>query len=347
VIIKLDRQPEKFETFELFATFCARNSIDLNAIDSLDRVVDLFQQSIQGNIKNLNLIYGKRTESMFAFVASGCGRCILVKQEDGGEIYCNEEISIPDFRVVLDDNTTTLVEVKNFHKDITKNAFKLTKKYFDGLKTYSRLCNAELRIAIYLSQMNKWILLSPSDFKEHEETYEIAILDAFKKDEMSLLGDMSVATTAPLEIYFEADQSKPISLNEETGQILFTTKNVTFGCNGKELNSDAEKALCFSFANYGNWRQKEPVLVMNENLPIGALFRFEPECPTEGQGFEILGSISSLLSNMYKSITENQGEVIATKVNTAPQNFHALIPLDYKSENLPLWRFTLQPNKGD
>lgn len=107
MITKITRNPEKFDSFELYTKLCARNAFDINDSSSIDKVIDTLKKALKENHKNLNLVFGKRVESMFGIVAASLGKCSLIKQEDGGEAYCNDDISIPDYRVVLKEDNSS------------------------------------------------------------------------------------------------------------------------------------------------------------------------------------------------------------------------------------------------
>lgn len=345
MINKQVRNPEKFDVFDLYAEFCRSNAIPLNGIDSVEKVRDLFGLALEKHVNNPSLVFGKRVETMFAFVAAGLGKCSLIKQEDGGEVYCNYKISVPDYRLVLGDNTTILVEVKNYHPNPFKSPFTMKADYVDSLTRYGELVNCEVKVAVFFSFLKQWVLLSMSDFALYENVWSISAENAVKRNEMLMLGDMSIGTKPPLEVYIEADNKNPATFNKETGEAKFTAKGVTFGCDGVKLERAEEKELCYSFMLFGNWEETSVVPVIKGDRLLGLNMKYEPVEAHPEQGFDIVGSISSMLIQMYKHITEKDGEVIATKVDVAPQNFHALIPEDYDGENLPLWRFSNKPNK--
>jgi len=348
LVTKLARNPEKFDTFELYTKLCAQNSLDISDVKSVDQVIDTLKTALKDNHKNLNLIFGKRVEAMFSIVAASLGKCCLIKQEDGGEVYCNENISIPDFRIVLKNKSSFLVEVKNYHREPFNNTYSFTEKYFNSVIRYSELVGCPLKFAIYYSKMNWWLLLSPDAFKKKGNRYAVEFTDALKQNEMLTLGDQWLSTTPPIDLYLVSDPAKPALLNNATGETNFIIKKVLCYCAGKLVSGEKEKELINIFALYSSWVETsvEPVLV-GERL-IGIRYRFEPGGDEYSEnGFDHLGQISAMISNMYKMITESSnGEVIAVDTTREAKSFSILIPEDYKSEELPLWRFNLQADKG-
>lgn len=348
LVTKLARNPEKFDTFELYTKLCAQNSLNISDGKSVDQVIDILKTALKKNHKNLNLVFGKRAEVMFSIVAASLGKCCLIKQEDGGEVYCNEGISIPDFRIVLKDKSSFLVEIKNYHRDPFNNTYSFTEKYFNSIIHYSNLVGCPLKFAIYYSKMNWWLLLSPDAFKKTGSRYVVEFTDALKQNEMLTLGDEWLSTTPPIDIYLVSDPAKPALLNEDTGKTNFIIKKVLFYCAGKLITGEKEQELINIFALYSSWVESsvEPVLV-GKRL-IGIRYRFEPSGDEYSEnGFDHLGQVSAMISYMYKMITESsKGEVIAVDTNREAKSFSILIPEDYKSEELPLWRFHLQAHKG-
>ena len=78
-------------------------------------------------------------------------------------------------------------------------------------------------------------------------------------------------------------------------------------------------------------------------LPVAAVHTSAPEGSTRGQGFEIIGSVSSLYSQHYNSLTLEEGRVLRLNVGD-PTALAPVIPRDLQKKQLSLWRFTQNPN---
>lgn len=50
-----------------------------------------------------------------------------------------------------------------------------------------------------------------------------------------------------------------------------------------------------------------------------------------------------MISSAYKVATEDYGSVVAVETTREAKSFSIVIPEDYSSKLLPLWRFKLQP----
>ncbi|EGR1265410.1 hypothetical protein DDN11_17840 [Vibrio cholerae] len=347
MITKISRNPEKFDSFELYSKLCAKNALDINDENSVDKVIEDLRTSLKQNHKNLNLVFGKRVESMFGMLAASLGKCSLIKQEDGGEVFCNEDISIPDYRLVLkEDNASFLVEVKNYHREPFENKFSFTRRYFESVLRYSELVSCPVKFAIYYSKMNMWALLSSDAFELQNGRYVVDLPTAMMQNELITIGDEWISSKPPFEIYIVSDPSKPAHFDEKTGESNFTIKNVLCYCAGSLLETDKEKELLNLFAMYGKWSETEVLpVVINDNRLIGIKYKFEPEEYSEN-GFDHIGQLSSLISSTYKMATEENGSVVAIETTREAKSFSIIIPEDYDSELLPLWRFRVQPNKG-
>ena len=109
--------------------FIKRHSLQAQAITLLDAIATAEGLSVgttttmqrvlkrigQLAVPNPILLYGKRVEAMFAFVAASLEKCLMIREEDVGDIYAMTAVQPPDYRIVLLDGTELLIEVKNCH----------------------------------------------------------------------------------------------------------------------------------------------------------------------------------------------------------------------------------------
>ena len=51
LINKIKRNPQKFDSFELYTKLCAKNSLDIGELSSVDAVVDLVKSTLKDNRK--------------------------------------------------------------------------------------------------------------------------------------------------------------------------------------------------------------------------------------------------------------------------------------------------------
>ncbi len=333
---RMKRNLKQFEIIDLFTAMARDEGFRLDDTNAIDNLIDTLKSNFQKSKSNPIQLYGKHTESLFAYVAGSLENIILLKQEDSGEIYCsNDEIKIPDFRLILKDETQILVEVKNCHSKV----FSIKKNEITKLQKYAELNKVELKLAIYFSLYNKWFLLSLDSLNENNNSFIIDFKNDMGKSEMNLLGDRMLATTPNLELILELDNNKK---NNTDG---YDITKIRVLCSGSELENKFEKNLAIDFIRYGEWEIFIKHLTNLESQLIGVHFIARPKNFIDGQHFQIIGMKSSIISNKYKDITCKDGKIISISPQNNPSEFSVFIPKDYNSSKFPIWSFILQPNK--
>lgn len=341
---KLARNIERFDVFELFAAMAEKHGYRLNDPLSQEDFIAKVRSSLEDSKNNDITIYGKRVEVLFAYVVGALGRAILLKQEDAGALYHTEDVVIPpDYRLVLEDGSNLLVEVKNFYSiDITEN-FIVKADYYEKLNRYSMLCGLSLKFAIYFSAVNRWALVPIDAFRRNSNSYNIDFATAMAKSEMSQIGDCMIGTSPDLELLLLADEEEANEISRD-GQALFTTRDIKIYCAGNEVVEPLEKQIAFYLMRFGNWVEKETEAIVKAGKLMGMKFIYTPESKTE-ENFSLIASLSSMVTNMFKEHTIQDGKVVAVSSHLDPEKFRVFIPNDYKGKELPLWRFIIQPNQ--
>lgn len=343
---RLNRNPEKFDVLELFSSMARKQGYDLRDSMAQDDFIARVKASLEESKQNDITIYGKRVEALFAYVAGALGKVSLLKQEDSGDLYFSgNKILAPDYRLTFQDGSQLFVEVKNCHLENPKDHFVIKKDYCGKLTEYGFLNNVNLKFAVYFSRWNLWTLLPISSFAEETDRYSIDFTSAMAKSEMSMLGDSMVGTTPNLELHLLADPAEA-SVVGKNGQANFTTRSIKIHCAGQEVEDEQEKRIAFYFMRFGRWIESETEAVVSDNKLLGMKFIFSPENPEpqDKQNFSIIGNLSSMVSSGFRELTEENGEVTSLSLGINPTHFRVLIPDDYKSDQLPIWRFILQPN---
>lgn len=340
---KLNRNAEKFDVLELFSAMGAKHGYDFTDPAAQDDFINRVRLSIEHAKKSDIAIFGKRIETLFAYVAGALGKTALIKQEDSGDIYFSGgDVLAPDYRLTLDDKRQILVEVKNCRLKRLEKKFSIKKSYCEKLKRYADVNCIELKFAIYFPGLNLWTLLSIDSFEEKNNSYTIGIDRAMACSEMAMLGDCMIATTPDLALHLLADP-KEASKIDDSGNALFITRDVKIYCAGNEIIDEQEKKIAFYLIQYGTWIEKETVVVIDNNKLHGMKLIYTPEEKQE-QGFTMIGNLSTMVTNGFKNHTQKNGDVVALKLSLDPAIFKVLIPQDYKGKQLPLWRFILQAN---
>lgn len=341
---KLIRNPEKFDVLELFSAMATTNGYKINDLHSVEEFISCVKSSIKKSAISDITKFGKRIESLFAYVAGGLGEVKLLKQEDVGNIYyVGDEIIPPDYKAILTDGNQILIEVKNFYSKDIKKEYKLEKKYYAKLQRYSDMHNIPLKIAIYFTIMNQWVLLPIAAFNDNSNSYTIDFATAFANSEMALLGDRMIGTTPNLEIHLLTNKNEAKAVNT-SGIVDFTIRQTKFFCGKQEVIDATEQRIIFDFIRYGRWIEEASETIMEDGKFLGIKFVYVPVEP-KGDDFEILGLLSEMISNKFKELTIRGGEVEALDLGINPKDFQILIPDNYDSKVLPLWQFTIMPNE--
>jgi hypothetical protein len=342
---RIPRDPEKFEVIDLFSAIGRRKGLRLGDAKSEKRFLSSVSKSYQQSKENTIVLHGRRTESMFAYVAASLGKAQVVKEEDAGEVYAvDPTILPPDYRIVLEDGYEFLVEVKNYHQSKPTAPFKMKESYLKRLIEYARLFKKDLKVAVYWSRWNKWTLHAVDKLPSVSKGREIALTDAFTTNEMSLLGDFIVGTTPPLVLRLTADPSKPRTVDSSSGNVLFTIGGVEFYCAGTRIEEKVEKGLAFYLILHGDWEEKEPHAKIEDGKLVWIDFENVPREPVEPeQEFEMIGTASGMISRRYHELTMSSKGVERLVPSAEPDTLGLRIPDGYKGKQLPLWRFIVKP----
>ena len=338
------RNPEKFDPVELFTAIGRDCGYTITAASDIDDFVERVGRSLKSSQTNQNLLHGKRTEALFAHVAGALGRCRLIKQEDSGNIFVDgDDIEIPDYRLILNDGSSYLVEVKNFHSYDFKAEFTLRRDYLDKLVAYAALNGIPLRVAVYFSNPNVWALLPKEAFLLRGGKYRIDFIHALARNDMAMLGDRTIATMPDLRIEFRGDPAE-CSVPDPEGKAPFTIRQIRMFCRDEEVTDERGKEIAFYLMRYGEWVETEDNALIEEGKLVGLRFIFAPREPVDGQGFQIVGTLSAMVSSAYREMTMRESAVVSIDVKHDPDMFSIRIPEGYKAKSLPLWQFILQPN---
>ena len=341
---RLARDAGKFEAVDLFTAVARDKNFNIGNSKDLDSFVSGIRESLERSHATPTLLYGKRVEALFAQMAGALGECKFIKSEDAGEMFSEDgELQAPDYRLILKDGRTILVEVKNCHNDIFTKPFVLRKPYFLKLEKYAEMHGVQLKVAVFFSQINQWCLLSKRAFKEKGQSLEITFPNALAKSEMGeLLGDTSYGTLPELKIELFTGEGDVQTKNDD-GMTAIVFRKLKIYCVGREIHDEHEKNIAFYLMRFGDWEHHDEQLVENGRL-LAWTFTCRPSDRSEGQEFEIIGFQSRMISAAFAEHTLHEGQTIALDAPVDPANFQFHISKDYKGKDLPLWQFSMVPN---
>ena len=157
---------------------------------------------------------------------------------------------------------------------------------------------------------------------------------AFKANEMGILGDLHVGTRFPLRLRIVADPAHKRTLGAD-GEVAFTIAGVEMYSADQRL-SGREWDLAIWFMLYGDWKEEATAEIIDGELVAVNFIRTPQE--DNHQGFEFIGTLSSLFSSMYLSSTSDADHVTRLGIKMVGGSLKSLIPENYRSDTLPLWR---------
>jgi hypothetical protein len=324
---KLPRQPEIFDTLELFKALSKEGEgLSLDDDQSGSAFLKRIEAALATSKANPARLHGLRTQSLFEYIAVSLGECALIKQEDAGEMYMsNSDIKPPDFRIILKNGSQFFAEIKNFFQSNPLSKYKIKTSYLNQLKAYTDLFGAELKLGIYWTKWNLWTLTSLSCLKEEDNKWHsLDFTDALLNNEMTLLGDITIGVTPPLIFRVSTNPSKPREV-ETNGEVEFTIGNIETFVGGTRIDDSEDRALVLSFMFFGDWVEDTRATIENDQL-LSIDFLFEPLEVSEEQPFEMIGSLSSMISRQFHSLTAPDGETKRLVPTQDPTEFKIQLP---------------------
>ncbi len=131
-------------------------------------------------------------------------------------------------------------------------------------------------------------------------------------NEMAVLGDIHLATKFPLRFRLVADKRSPRRMGQD-GKVAFTIGGVEMHYADRRLTEKREWSIAMWFMLYGSWEEDATAEVRDGELVAVDFVRTPVE--DNGQGFEFVGSLSSLFSNMCGS-SSAEGSAVSASAST-------------------------------
>jgi Holliday junction resolvase len=339
---RIPRNPEKFDVLDLYSAIGKTQNLKLNDAESQEQFLQSISRSLRTNRSPI-MLHGRRVEVMFGYVAASLGQCSFIKQEDSGDVIVSSSgVKVPDYRILTRTDKQLFVEVKNSHSTGITKQYSLKSGYLDSLSAYAKLFGGELMLAIYWSRLNVWTLLDLKYLEKRRSAYTITFKEAVMQNGMSRLGDYHIGTRWPLTLRLLTDPQKARAV-DDNGRVGFTIGNVELRCADEILTNRREKDLAFYFMLYGEWPASEPVALLEDGQLIAVDYSVAPIEPDEAQGFSMIGSLSGMISQRFNELTAPEGEIEKLVPLAEPGALGVSIPVDYESDQLPLWRFSQTP----
>ena len=343
---RIKRNPERFEPLELFSALAQVHDYDLKNTEHEDDFIQRVRASLNASRQSPVMINGKRTENLFKHVCAALNHCLFLKHEDAGEMMStDQELLAPDYRIMLRDRRQIFVEVKNFNSDDIRESFRMTKAYSDKVENYGELQGIPVYYAIYIRLLRRWVLVSRSSMNEEEKEYSLTSVSAIAKNEMYLLGDLMIGTEPDLVFELLPDRTKEVSINEENFA-SFTIGAIKIYSNNREVTNTFEMNTAFYLMRFGEWDCSEPTAIMDNGELESIRFTFSPQDYENyhKQGFDFIGTLSSMVSEAFNEQTVYDSQVKSLDTIQSARLFTINIPSDYQGEVLSLVRVSPRPN---
>ncbi len=341
---RIPRDPFRFEVFNLLASHAQQQKVTIDTKEAPEQFLQRVRDSVEKALGSETFIYGHHTQALFEALTLSLGAVALLKREDAGDVYADEDLKVPDYRAVLRDGHQLLVEVKNlYQKEPFDDPLSLTKSYFLGMLRYSELVKSPLRFAVFWVRWNLWTLVSPEVFKPSGDRYQLTFGDAMINNDMALLGDKAIGTAFPLKMRFVVDPAKPRTVAPD-GHVTLTFSDIKLFCKDAEITDPVDQNVAWYLMLYGKWESAGPseAKIVNGELEY-VEDRFIP-LEDSGQGFEIIGWLSSMYSAFYRQTTAPEGRIGQVRLEAVPGKLAELIPEGYHGKELPLWIFIQSPS---
>jgi hypothetical protein len=310
-------------------------------------VANTFLQKVGKALREPSLVSGWRAQALFASMVSALDNCLLMTQIDLGEIYVDdsEDVKAPDFFLHLRSGEKILVDVKSVKYSISSvdPLIKFGAREVARMKRFGELFGAEVYVAIYVRAFPMWALVPLGDLSPGPGGgFRIPLTRAMLRSQMSKLGDQMIGTVYPLELQVTAHPDFENSVDED-GAASFTTGSIRIFANGVEAKALADQNLLHFFMQYGGWEISQRVETEKRKISVVRALAHPHE--VSDQPFAVLGTLASMYARFFESKTTfNDVDLVrALDLSAEPGMLSTLLPHNYKSDVIPIWRFVTQP----
>ena len=312
----------------------------------VNKVVDEIRKSLLKDLASKSTVRGWRAQSLFASLVAALDECDLMTLVDTGDIYFEgPSVKPADYFLHLRSGERILVDVKSVDlrtEDPLGMPVKFGAAEVDRMRRFGELFGADVYVALYFPSLPMWTLVHLDDLRTGPGGgRRILVRDSMMQNKIALLGDVHLGVESPLELVLCPDPSLANHV-DSNGKASFTIGAVELRAGGKLLSSKAAQQLAYFLMHFGGWEANERVSVEKHQL-VELRYVAEPVEDT-GEGFEIVGSLSSMYSRLFESSTTGPGGPTSLDISVRPGMLISLVPHDYASTEFPLWRFQLQPN---
>ena len=293
-------------------------------------------------------LYGKRVEEMFLYAVAALGHARAIKREETDDLVVpgGVDFAVPDFRIVLPEQSEILVEVKSIREKAPMKARALRLRYLERLAAYGRLFNRPVFIASYWSSWRSWTLHPVEELIEAltQGAMHFSFGEAYRRSHMRLLGDAEIGTEYPLTVRLDVT-SKLLSRDGSVSQFEVRIDSAALLVNGRRIEHKRDERIGFGFIFNGRWAESEYVSMQDDRV-TRIEYSYGPIDPPQGQPFAIVDSLSGLASASFNSATVSNGKVRRLRPRELPSPPYPQVGEGYHGTDLPLWILVLEPMQG-
>lgn len=338
--------PKPFDLLAEFGKFGLDHKISLRDPTAGAAFVTHVENAVAQALEDPILLQGQRAEAMFEALVVSLGEFAVLKAEDAGRLFPADRFRAADFRVVLKDGVQWLVEVKNVYEadPFAQRRRLMTRAYYEPLAAYAAATGAQLKLAVFWARWSVWTLVSPERLLDEKGNLDLDMLTAMRVSELAQLGDMTIATRAPMRVRLVMDPKKSGPIGAD-GMVSVTIGGAQIFSEDRELTDPKDQEIAWILLQYGGWDETGPEAIIEEDRLVALEFVWEPQERSDN-GFDFVGSLSRMFARYYAEHTVGEEGVVQLRAPLKPGWFEPLVARDGrgKSEALPLWSFVIQPN---
>jgi len=362
LVKRLPRRPEDIETLNFHAAVDVPEVGDQRLVSDPDRVqatVERFLAGLRDSLATPSRMRGWVSDQLFGLIAADLDGCLMVKQEDAGTLFHEDEVKVPDWRLTLRSSANALVEVKAVDEVSAPLIAKLRLREVARLRRYAELNDCPLYIAVHWVALDQWNLVAIDCFKRVGDHFELDLSTAAKRDHMgAMLNDGWLGLIPPLVFRLRMEgtltpdapgptpgaEAQP--QDETTSQLEGTITDVTIECGGQTMIGQPERSLVWFLIQHARWPVEEQLRQIGDGI-FEMVVTMAPDQMPAGQGFAFVGRLSELYTRMFFAGTSMREGTRKLTIDVEPGTLPRLVPTNFKSNRLPLWRFRILPAQGD
>ncbi|WP_087874239.1 hypothetical protein [Arthrobacter globiformis] len=349
---KLHRNPAELDSLNLYASLGAghRDSRRLDDPERVQEFISRVRDGVSASLSRPSTVYGWHAQNFFGALVAALDGVQMLKEEDAGTAYyAGTKIKIPDWSLILGDGRRLLVEVKSVGPKDTLKGLKISTGEVEGITRYATMMGCEAYLATYWSGMNMWSLvpLRKLAAAPGRKNIMLPVKSAMMWSEMSILGDRMLGVVPPLRlvIYPSNEVGKNQVIN---GEVNFTIAKVEKWCGNQLMQTKVENDLVMFLLLHSDWEEQEQVVLSEDGSRLESFgWTASPPARDPHQNFAVVGSLSSLYSSLYLSMTAHSGSVTSLAREPEVGMLPRLVPPGFRSPRLPLWHFIVSPQAED